>query len=216
MVSPQYEEYRGNVNTIGIRSCYDEGKRIAETLITEFHRVHFVNTRIARIFNTYGPQMDKEDGRVVSNFINQALRDQDITLYGNGQQTRSFCYIDDQIDGLMRLMESNYNSPINIGNPHEISLKEFAEEIQQLIGGNSKIIYEPLPQDDPKQRQPDITKAKEILGWEPKVNRTEGLKITLDYFKNVLNQTQSSKSAFDDSEEVNENLDPDLDEEDDE
>jgi UDP-glucuronate decarboxylase len=186
MVSPQYEEYRGNVNTIGIRSCYDEGKRIAETLITEFHRVHFVNTRIARIFNTYGPQMDKEDGRVVSNFINQALRDQDITLYGNGQQTRSFCYIDDQIDGLMRLMESNYNSPINIGNPHEITVKTLAETIIILTQSNSKIVYCDLPSDDPSNRKPDIQKAKNILKWEPIYDLEKGILKTIEYFRNKM------------------------------
>jgi dTDP-glucose 4,6-dehydratase len=151
-----------------------------------YHTFHGLQTRIVRIFNTYGPRMRLDDGRALPAFMSQALKGDDITVFGDGSQTRSFCYVGDLVDGIYKLLKSDYAYPVNIGNPHEITLKEFAEEIQQLIGGNSKIVYEALPQDDPKQRQPDITKAKEILGWEPKVNRTEGLKITLDYFKNVL------------------------------
>ncbi len=186
LVHPQTEEYWGNVNPIGPRGVYDEAKRFQEAITMAYHTFHGLQTRIVRIFNTYGPRMRLDDGRALPAFMSQALKGEDITVFGDGSQTRSFCYVADLVDGIYKLLKSDYAYPINIGNPHEISLKEFAEEIQQLIGGNSKIIYEPLPQDDPKQRQPDITKAKEILGWEPKVNRTEGLKITLDYFKNVL------------------------------
>jgi dTDP-glucose 4,6-dehydratase len=186
LVHPQTEEYWGNVNPIGPRGVYDEAKRFQEAITMAYHTFHGLQTRIVRIFNTYGPRMRLDDGRALPAFMSQALKGEDITVFGDGSQTRSFCYVADLVDGIYKLLKSDYAYPINIGNPHEISLKEFAEEIQQLIGGNSKIVYEPLPQDDPKQRQPDITKAKEILGWEPKVNRTEGLKITLDYFKNVL------------------------------
>jgi dTDP-glucose 4,6-dehydratase len=186
LVHPQTEEYWGNVNPIGPRGVYDEAKRFQEAITMAYHTFHGLQTRIVRIFNTYGPRMRLDDGRALPAFMSQALKGEDITVFGDGSQTRSFCYVADLVDGIYKLLKSDYAYPINIGNPHEISLKEFAEEIQQLIGGNSKIIYEPLPQDDPKQRQPDITKAKEILDWEPKVNRTEGLKITLDYFKNVL------------------------------
>ena len=182
-ISPQHENYRGNVNTIGIRSCYDEGKRVAETLIMEYHNMYHVDIRIVRIFNTYGPKMDKNDGRVVSNFINQALNNEDITLYGNGEQTRSFCYIDDQLDGFLKLMNcDDYVYPINIGNPHEITVKELAMIILNLIKSNSKIVYKDLPSDDPTNRKPDITKAKEILGWEPKYDLEQGIRKTIEYF----------------------------------
>jgi len=186
LVHPQTEEYWGNVNPIGPRGVYDEAKRFQEAITMAYHTFHGLQTRIVRIFNTYGPRMRLDDGRALPAFMSQALKGEDITVFGDGSQTRSFCYVGDLVEGIYKLLKSDYAYPVNIGNPHEITLKEFAEEIQQLIGGNSKIVYEALPQDDPKQRQPDITKAKEILDWEPKVNRTEGLKITLDYFKSVL------------------------------
>jgi dTDP-glucose 4,6-dehydratase len=186
LVHPQTEEYWGNVNPIGPRGVYDEAKRFQEAITMAYHTFHGLQTRIVRIFNTYGPRMRLDDGRALPAFMSQALKGEDITVFGDGSQTRSFCYVGDLVEGIYKLLKSDYAYPVNIGNPHEITLKEFAEEIQQLIGGNSKIVYEDLPQDDPKQRQPDITKAKEILDWEPKVNRTEGLKITLDYFKSVL------------------------------
>jgi len=181
-ISPQSEEYRGNVNTIGIRSCYDEGKRIAETLTIEYHKKYNVDVRIVRIFNTYGSRMDKNDGRVVSNFINQALNGQPITLYGNGEQTRSFCYIEDQIKGLIQLMASNYVYPMNIGNPEEITVKELANIILNLTNSNSKIIYKDLPSDDPTNRKPDITKAKQILNWTPTYDLESGILKTIQYF----------------------------------
>lgn len=184
-VSPQVETYRGNVNTIGIRSCYDEGKRVAETLMIDYNIKYKVDVRIARIFNTYGPRMDKNDGRVVSNFINQALTNQNITLYGKGDQTRSFCYIEDQIDGLIQLMNTEYLYPINIGNPHEITVKELAENILNLTGSKSTISYCLLPSDDPTNRKPSIKKAKRILGWEPKYNLESGLKKTIEYFQSL-------------------------------
>ncbi len=183
-ISPQSEEYWGNVNPIGIRSCYDEGKRIAETLMMEYHRNNNVDIRIARIFNTYGPNMDKNDGRVVSNFIMQCLNNEDITIYGDGSQTRSFCYIDDTVDGLIKLMNGNTIGPINIGNPNEMTIKELSEKLITMIETKSKLIYKELPSDDPLQRRPDITKAKELLNWEPKVNLNEGLLKTINYFKN--------------------------------
>jgi len=182
LCSPQTEEYRGNVNTLGIRSCYDEGKRIAETLMMDFHRKYNVDTRIARIFNTYGPQMDKTDGRVISNFINQSLRHENITIYGDGSQTRSFCYITDQINGLVKLMNSDCTSPINIGNPNELTVKQVAEKIIELSQSQSKLLYLPLPKDDPTNRNPDITKANMILNWYPHVKFEEGLLLTIDYF----------------------------------
>jgi UDP-glucuronate decarboxylase len=182
-ISPQHEEYRGNVNTVGIRSCYDEGKRVAETLIMDYHNQYNVNTRIVRIFNTYGPKMDKNDGRIVSNFINQALNNEDITIYGNGMQTRCFCYIDDQIDGLIKLMNSDYIYPINIGNSHEINVIELANIILDLTKSNSKIIYTDLPLDDPTNRKPDITKAKNILEWEPMYDLENGLMKTIKHFR---------------------------------
>lgn len=184
-VSPQVETYRGNVNTIGIRSCYDEGKRVAETLMMDYHNQYKVDIRIARIFNTYGPRMDKNDGRVVSNFINQALTNKNITLYGKGDQTRSFCYIEDQIDGLIKLMNTEYFYPVNIGNPHEITVKELAENILKLTGSKSTIAYCSLPSDDPTNRKPNIKKAKTILGWEPKYDLESGLKKTIEYFKSL-------------------------------
>lgn len=186
LVHPQNEEYWGNVNPIGPRGVYDEAKRFQEAITMAYHTYHGLETRIVRIFNTYGPRMRLNDGRALPAFMSQALKGEDITVFGDGSQTRSFCYVDDLIEGIYRLLLSDYHLPVNIGNPHEISLKEFAEEIQQLIGGDSKIVYQPLPQDDPKQRQPDISKAKAILDWSPKVERKEGLKITLDYFKDSL------------------------------
>lgn len=181
--TPQSEDYRGNVNTVGIRSCYDEGKRVAETLMMDYHKQHNVDTRIVRIFNTYGPNMDKDDGRVVSNFINQCIENKDITLYGDGKQTRSFCYVDDQIEGLIRLMQSEYVYPMNIGNPNEITVTELASKIIELTGSSSKLVYMPLPQDDPTNRKPDIRKANEILKWEPVCCLEDGLKKTISYFK---------------------------------
>lgn len=186
LVHPQNEEYWGNVNPIGPRGVYDEAKRFQEAITMAYHNFHGLETRIVRIFNTYGPRMRLDDGRALPAFMSQALKGEDITVFGDGSQTRSFCYVADLVEGIYRLLMSDYFMPVNIGNPNEISLKDFAEEIQKLIGTSSNIVYMPLPQDDPKQRQPDITKAREILGWEPKVDRIEGLKITLDYFKTKL------------------------------
>lgn len=180
---PQKEDYWGHVNSIGPRACYDEGKRCAETLFMDSHRYHKVDIRIARIFNTYGPQMCANDGRVVSNFIMQALHNKPLTLYGQGQQTRSLCYVQDTIDGLMRLMATPYHMPVNIGNPHEMTMKTLAEMILQLTGSQSEIAYHPLPIDDPKQRCPDISKAKKLLNWEPVVDLKTGLEKTIAYFK---------------------------------
>lgn len=184
-IHPQNEEYWGNVNPVGPRGVYDEAKRFQEAITMAYHTYHGLDTRIVRIFNTYGPRMRLNDGRALPAFMGQALRGEDITVFGDGSQTRSFCYVDDLIEGIYRLLRSDYVSPVNIGNPQEITIKEFAEEIVALCGAESKITYQDLPKDDPKQRQPDITKAKEILGWEPKVSRQEGLKITLDYFKTL-------------------------------
>ena len=181
LVHPQTEEYWGNVNPVGPRGVYDEAKRFMESMTMAYHTFHNVETRIIRIFNTYGPRMRLDDGRALPTFMSQALRGEDITVYGDGSQTRSFCYVDDLVDGIYRLLLSDYHRPVNIGNPSEITLLQFAEEVLALTGSKSKIVYEPLPQDDPKQRQPNIT--KEILGWEPKVDRHEGLKRTLEYFK---------------------------------
>ncbi len=183
LVHPQKEEYWGNVNPIGPRGVYDEAKRFMESITMAYHNYHKVETRIIRIFNTYGPRMRLDDGRALPAFMSQALRGEDVTVYGDGTQTRSFCYVDDLVEGIYRLLLSDYHLPVNIGNPSEITLKEFAEEVIKLTGAKSKIVYEPLPQDDPKQRKPDITKAKTLLNWEPKVNRSEGLKRTLEYFK---------------------------------
>jgi dTDP-glucose 4,6-dehydratase len=184
-VHPQPEEYWGNVNPVGPRGVYDEAKRFQEAITMAYHNFHGVETRIVRIFNTYGPKMRLNDGRVLPAFIGQALRGEDLTVFGDGSQTRSFCYVDDLVEGIVRLLKSNYPYPVNIGNPSEITISQFAEEIIQLTGTTQKVIYKDLPVDDPKQRQPDITKAKEILSWEPKVNRSEGLKLTYDYFKSL-------------------------------
>lgn len=186
-VHPQVESYRGSVNPIGIRACYDEGKRVAETLFFDYHRQNGVDIRVVRIFNTYGPRMHPGDGRVVSNFIVQALKGEDITVYGDGSQTRSFCYVDDLVEGFLRLMNcEDFTGPVNIGNPGEFTILELAEAVIRLTGSTSKIINEPLPQDDPLQRKPDISLAREKLGWEPKVQLEEGLQRTIDYFKKVL------------------------------
>lgn len=184
-VNPQPEEYWGNVNPVGPRGVYDEAKRFQEAITMAYHTFHGVETRIVRIFNTYGPRMRLNDGRVLPAFIGQALRGEDLTVFGDGSQTRSFCYVDDLIEGIYRLLQSDYVSPVNIGNPDEITIKQFCEEIIKLTGTDQKIVYKPLPQDDPKQRRPDITKARQLLNWEPKVNRAEGLKITYEYFKSL-------------------------------
>lgn len=184
-VHPQTEEYWGNVNPVGPRGVYDEAKRFQEAMTMAYHTFHGVETRIVRIFNTYGPRMRLNDGRVLPAFIGQALRGEDLTVFGDGSQTRSFCYVDDLVEGIYRLLHSDYVYPVNIGNPDEITIADFAEEIIKLTGTNQKVIYKDLPVDDPKQRRPDITKAREILGWEPKVSRSEGLKITYDYFKSL-------------------------------
>ncbi|MBC7424108.1 MAG: SDR family oxidoreductase [Ferruginibacter sp.] len=185
LVHPQTEEYFGNVNPVGPRGVYDEAKRFQEAITMAYHTFHHVETRIIRIFNTYGPRMRLNDGRALPAFIGQALRGEDLTVFGDGSQTRSFCYVDDLVEGIYRLLMSDYAYPVNIGNPDEISLKDFAEEIIKLTGTTQKIIYEALPVNDPKQRKPDITKAQELLGWQPKVNRAEGLKITYEYFKSL-------------------------------
>ncbi|HEY6162312.1 MAG TPA: UDP-glucuronic acid decarboxylase family protein [Bacteroidia bacterium] len=185
LVHPQTEEYWGNVNPVGPRGVYDEAKRFMEAMTMAYHTYHGLETRIVRIFNTYGPRMRLNDGRVLPAFIGQALRGEDLTMFGDGSQTRSFCYVDDLVEGIYRLLLSDYVQPMNIGNPSEISIREFGEEIIRLTGTKQKLISLPLPQDDPKQRQPDITKAKRILGWEPKVSRAEGLKITYAYFRSL-------------------------------
>ena len=185
-IHPQGEDYWGNVNPIGPRGVYDEAKRFAEAITMAYHRYHGVDTRIARIFNTYGPRMRLNDGRALPTFVGQALKGEDITVFGDGSQTRSFCYVSDLVDGIFKLLMSNEVEPVNIGNPDEITLKEFAEEIVKLTGTKSKIVYKDLPEDDPKVRQHDIRKAKKVLRWEPKVNRSEGLKITVEYFKKLL------------------------------
>lgn len=186
-VHPQVESYRGSVNPIGIRACYDEGKRVSETLFFDYHRQNGVDIRVVRIFNTYGPRMHPGDGRVVSNFIVQALRNENITVYGNGSQTRSFCYVDDLVEGFLRMMAcEDFTGPVNLGNPGEFTILELAEAVIRLTGSTSRIINEPLPQDDPLQRKPDISLARERLGWEPKVPLEEGLKRTIAYFETVL------------------------------
>lgn len=185
LVHPQTEEYYGNVNPIGPRGVYDEAKRFQEAITMAYHTYHGLETRIVRIFNTYGPRMRLNDGRVLPAFIGQALRGEDLTVFGDGSQTRSFCYVDDQVEGIYRLLLSDYALPVNIGNPDEITIRDFAEEIVKLTGTKQQVIYQPLPKDDPKQRQPNTTKAREILGWEAKVPRAEGLKITYDYFKSL-------------------------------
>jgi UDP-glucuronate decarboxylase len=190
VVHPQNEEYWGNVNTIGIRSCYDEGKRCAETLFFDYRRQHKIPIKVMRIFNTYGPRMHPNDGRVVSNFIVQALQGQNITIFGDGSQTRSFCYVDDLIDGMMRLMNTppEVTGPINIGNPGEFTIRQLAELVIELTASKSKLIFEPLPSDDPRQRRPDISKAKAVLGWEPKTQLREGLIKTIAYFEKMLSE----------------------------
>lgn len=185
MVHPQTEEYWGNVNPVGPRGVYDEAKRYQEAITMAYHTYHDLETRIIRIFNTYGPRMRLNDGRVLPAFIGQALRGEDLTVFGDGSQTRSFCYVDDLVEGIYRLLMSDCADPVNIGNPDEITIRQFADEIIKLTGTNQKVIYKDLPKDDPTQRQPNITKARSILGWEPKVGRAEGLKITYDYFKNL-------------------------------
>ena len=193
-VHPQNEDYWGNVNPIGPRGVYDEAKRFQEAITMAYHTYHGLETRIVRIFNTYGPRMRLNDGRVLPAFIGQAIRGEDLTVFGDGSQTRSFCYVDDLVEGIYRLLLSDYVYPVNVGNPAEITIKEFCEEIIKLTGTSQKIIYKPLPQDDPKQRRPDITKAQNILNWEPKINRAEGLKLTYEYFKN-LPQEELYKTA---------------------
>lgn len=186
LVHPQNEDYWGNVNPIGPRGVYDEAKRFQEAITMAYHTFHGLETRIVRIFNTYGPRMRLDDGRVLPAFIGQALRGESLTAFGDGSQTRSFCYVSDLVEGIYRLLLSDYAYPVNIGNPGEITINQFAEEILAITGSKSKVIYKPLPKDDPKQRQPDISRAKEILGWEPVVGRAEGLKMTLEYFKKVV------------------------------
>lgn len=196
-VHPQTEAYYGNVNPVGPRGVYDEAKRFQEAMTMAYHTYHGVETRIVRIFNTYGPRMRLNDGRVLPAFIGQALRGEDLTVFGDGSQTRSFCYVDDLVEGIYRLLHSDHEQPVNIGNPDEITIKEFAEEIIKLTGTDQKIIYKPLPKDDPMQRQPDITKAKEILSWEPKVSRAEGLKITYEYFKGLSEEELNASEHYD-------------------
>ncbi|MDH6058576.1 UDP-glucuronic acid decarboxylase family protein [Umezakia ovalisporum] len=185
-VHPQTEEYRGSVNPIGIRSCYDEGKRIAETLAFDYYRQNKVDIRVARIFNTYGPRMLENDGRVVSNFIVQALQGNPLTVYGDGSQTRSFCYVSDLVEGFIRLMDSDYIGPVNLGNPGEYTILELAEAVQKMVNPDAKINFQPLPSDDPRRRQPDITKAKTLLNWEPTIPLQEGLKLTVEDFRNRI------------------------------
>ena len=187
-IHPQTEEYRGNVNTIGIRSCYDEGKRVAETLAFDYHRQNDVDIRVVRIFNTYGPRMLENDGRVVSNFIVQALRGQPLTIYGEGSQTHSFCYASDLVEGIMRLMNGDQKGPMNLGNPGEYTILELAKAVQQMVNPDSPLKFEPLPQDDPRRRKPDITKAQSWLGWEPTVPLMEGLKLTIEDFRRRMGE----------------------------
>jgi dTDP-glucose 4,6-dehydratase len=196
LVHPQNEDYWGNVNPIGPRGVYDEAKRFQEAITMAYHRFHGLETRIVRIFNTYGPRMRLNDGRVLPTFIGQALRGEDLSIFGDGSQTRSFCYVDDLVEGIYRLLLSDYPYPVNIGNPDEITIKEFAEEIIKLTGTTQKIVSKPLPQDDPKQRQPDITKAKELLGWEPKISRAEGLKRTYKYFSSLPERDLTPKEFY--------------------
>lgn len=197
LVHPQTEEYFGNVNTIGPRGVYDEAKRFQESITMAYHRFHGLDTRIVRIFNTYGPRMRLNDGRVIPAFIGQALRGEDLTIFGDGLQTRSFCYVSDQVEGIYKLLLSEYSLPVNIGNPHEITIKDFANEIISLTQTSQRVTYKELPQNDPLQRQPDISLAKEILGWEPKVNRSEGMKLTLDYFKSLSEEELYKKNHKD-------------------
>lgn len=195
-VHPQSEDYWGHVNPIGPRGVYDEAKRFQEAMTMAYHTYHNLDTRIVRIFNTYGPRMRLNDGRVLPAFIGQALRGEDLTVFGDGSQTRSFCYVDDLVEGIFRLLHTDYHEPVNIGNPDEISIADFAEEIIRLTGTEQKVIYKDLPVDDPKQRQPDITRAKELLGWEPKVPRSEGLKKTYEYFKGLSKEELNEKDHY--------------------
>src|SRR6202453_4218196 len=190
---PQKETYWGNVNSIGPRSVYDEAKRFTEAVTMAYHRYHKVDTRIVRIFNTYGPRLQLNDGRVVSNFMKQALRNQPLTVYGDGSQTRSFCYVSDEIDGFIRLSKSDEHLPVNIGNPNEFTILECAKQVLKVTGSKSEIVHEPLPQDDPKQRQPDISKARNLLGWEPKIQLEQGLKLSLDYFRRAVEEEPAVK-----------------------
>lgn len=203
LVHPQNEDYFGNVNTIGPRGVYDEAKRFQESITMAYHTFHGVETRILRIFNTYGPRMRLNDGRVIPAFIGQALRGEDLTIFGDGMQTRSFCYVDDQVEGVYRLLMSDYHLPINIGNPEEITIKDFAQEIIKLTGAPQKIVFKPLPINDPLQRQPDITRAREILGWEPKISREIGMKLTYDYFKSLTKEALSKEEHKDFSKFIN-------------
>ncbi|ASS47440.1 MAG: NAD-dependent dehydratase [Candidatus Fluviicola riflensis] len=196
-VHPQTEDYWGNVNPVGPRGVYDEAKRFQEAMTMAYHTFHGLETRIVRIFNTYGPRMRLNDGRVLPAFIGQALRGEDLTIFGDGSQTRAFCYVDDLVEGIVRLLHSDYPYPVNIGNPDEITISEFAEEIIKLTGTDQKVVYKDLPVDDPKQRRPDITKAQELLGWNPKVGRAEGLKLTYAYFKNLTNEELNEKEHID-------------------
>jgi dTDP-glucose 4,6-dehydratase len=203
LVHPQNEDYYGNVNTIGPRGVYDEAKRFQESITMAYHTFHGVETRILRIFNTYGPRMRLNDGRVIPAFIGQALRGEDLTIFGDGMQTRSFCYVDDQVEGVYRLLMSDYHFPINVGNPEEITIKDFAQEIIKLTGAPQKIVFKPLPINDPLQRQPDITRAREILGWEPKISREIGMKLTYDYFKSLSKESLFKEEHKDFSKFIN-------------
>jgi dTDP-glucose 4,6-dehydratase len=185
-VHPQTEDYWGNVNPIGVRGCYDEAKRFSEAITMAYHRYHAVNTHIVRIFNTYGPKMRLDDGRVVPNLMAQALRGEPMTIYGDGSQTRSFCYVSDLVDGIYRLLFADFHEPVNLGNPNEVSILDFAKEIQHLLGKSCEIAFQPLPQDDPKVRRPDITRARKLLSWEPKVDRAEGMRRTMEYFRSKV------------------------------
>lgn len=203
LVHPQTEDYYGNVNTIGPRGVYDEAKRFQESITMAYHRFHGVETRIVRIFNTYGPRMRLNDGRVIPAFIGQALRGENLTIFGDGMQTRSFCYVDDQVEGIYRLLLSDYVEPVNIGNPDEITIRDFAEEIIKLTGTEQKVVYHPLPVNDPLQRQPDTTLAKELLGWEAKVSRADGMKITYEFFKNLSPEELLNENHKDFSKYIN-------------
>jgi len=203
LVHPQNEDYYGNVNTIGPRGVYDEAKRFQESITMAYHTFHGVETRILRIFNTYGPRMRLNDGRVIPAFIGQALRGEDLTIFGDGMQTRSFCYVDDQVEGVYRLLMSDYHLPVNVGNPEEITIKDFAQEIIKLTGAPQKIVFKPLPVNDPLQRQPDITRAREILGWEPIISREIGMKLTYDYFKSLSKESLFKEEHKDFSKFIN-------------
>jgi dTDP-glucose 4,6-dehydratase len=193
-VHPQREEYWGNVNPVGIRGCYDEAKRFAEAIVMAYHRAHNLDTRILRIFNTYGEKMRLDDGRVLPNFMGQALRGEPLTVYGDGSQTRSFCYVSDLVDGIEKLLEADFHEPVNLGNPDEVTILQFAKEVLALSGSKSEIAFKPLPQDDPKVRKPDISRARKLLGWEPRVSRQEGMKRTLEYFQRKLAQQRPGKA----------------------